>query len=202
MARYKYFYNSYCRQDGRYWHFGIRIFKNTHYGDKQELATLEWQGSEGNAHWYGGAIIPHNFMYPEQLFTLGSVLTTLLGRKDTGVYGNPEFVLQCMREKGWTEVIYDARVDTYVPLSEVMPSSFHKWADSEHTASVVAETADEARVLLHAKMDEYGYVETKERWIAAGETVDILFTGTRVDKTTVQETMESPYWYKRLEDRS
>lgn len=202
MARYKMFYSGYVRQEGKYSHFGIRIFRQSPYGGKDEMATLEWQGEASNCHWYAGRIEPYCINAPEQLYTLGSILTTLLGDQETTVYGIPEFVLQRMQEKGWTEVVYDPRFSENMPLDSLLPSSFHSWGDSENCVSVVAETEEEARALIHKKMDSYGYKESKETWIAAGEKVVIKLTGTRIDKTRVQEMLESPAWYKKEEERN
>jgi hypothetical protein len=203
MPRYKMFYSAFVRQySEEYWNFGIRIFKQNPYGGKDELATMEWQGDPSNCHWYAGRVEPRRIYAPEQLYTLGSILTTLLGDQETGIYSVPEFVLQRMQEKGWTEVVYDPRFSENMPLDSLLPSSFYSWGDTENAVSVVAETEEAARALIHKKMDEYGYKESKEKWIAAGEQVKLLHTGTRIDKTTAQEMLESPVWYKKESERN
>jgi hypothetical protein len=200
MARYKYFYQGFLRDEGHYSHFGLRIFKKGSYGI-QEMATLEWQGDKSNSHWYAGHINMDRVSTPAVLFSVGSALQTLLGDKDFSIYSCPEEVIQKMQEKGWKGSIYDPRFSEQVPLAEVLPSNYHKWGDTVHAVSVVARDEAEARAMIHAKLDEYNYVTAKEQWVEAGERVELLYTGTRVDKTSAQKMLESPFWYKRPEER-
>jgi hypothetical protein len=200
MARYKYLYTAYIQTDGHYSHFTLKIFKQTPYS-QEEMCSLEWQGDRSNCHWYAGRIHIERASAPTHLYSVGTMLETLFGDRDFSIYANPEEVIQKMVAKGWKEAIYDPRFSSYVPLAEVPGSDYHKWGDTEHCVSVVARDQAEAIVLIHAKMDEYRYVESKEKWIAAGEQVTLEYTGTRVDKTGVWEMLESPAWYKKPEER-
>lgn len=199
MARYNYSYSGYTYQHERYSFFGIRIFRHNH--DRiEEIGTIEWQGDPGNSYWYAGDIKTTRTSNPESLILFGNVLQRLVGEQ--GCYSNPEFVLQQMQAKGWSEVIYDPRFSNFVKLTELLPATFNRYGDDQHCVSVVTETLEEARQMIHSEMEKYGYKEAKVNWIAGGEVVNFLYGGNRVEKTTTQEMLESPYWYKKPEDRN
>ena len=199
MARYNYAYSGYQYQHDQYSFFGFRIFRYNH-GRIEELGSIQWQGDPGNSYWYAGDIKPAHTSNPESVVLFGNLLVRLVGEQ--GCYSNPEYVLQQMQEKGWSEVIYDPRFSTFIKLEEVPPATFHKYGDDQHCVAVVAESIEEARKCIHIEMDKYGYKEAKVNWVAGGEVVNFLYAGTRIEKTTAQEMLESPFWYKKPEDRN
>ena len=201
MPRCKYLFSSYIQDEGQYYFFGLRIFKKGSYG-VQELATLKWQGDRSSSYWYAGHIEMGRVSTPAVLFSIGNTLQTLLGDNEFNIYSCPEEVLTKMQEKGWKESIYDPRFSEWIPLENVLPSNYHEWGDTEKAVSVVARDEAEAREKIHAKMDECHYVTSKERWVEAGEHVELRYAGTRVEmKVSAWEMLERPYWYKKPEDR-
>ena len=198
MARYNYAYSGYYTKE-LYSFFGIRIFRYNH-GRIEELGTIEWQGDSSSSYWYAGDIKAARTSNPESVVLFGNLLVRLVGEQ--GCYSNPEFVLQQMQEKGWSEVIYDPRFSDFIKLEEVPPATFNRYGDDQHCVAVVAESIEEARQKIHSEMDKYGYKEAKVNWVAGGENVIFLYAGTRVEKTTAQEMLGSPYWYKKPEDRN
>lgn len=179
----KYFYILSRRDDGRYSHIDINIFRqsDTEESFPSPLLALTWQGDIETCYWYAFKASSHveSPQSAQRLIDAGKLLAKL-------IEDSPEKVLEALAALGLERMVRDDRDDhnRWIKVTDAKPADWKRYmsrgSDGNCVCSCIADNESTAQSLIErqygkmiAEGPHWGYAQKLADWITSGRRVEI-----------------------------
>jgi hypothetical protein len=168
--------------EGDYQILEIEVSHDLQAGLNPVKATFAWQkvlkGKGSNLDWHGFRVkVEVNSL--ERYREAGRIVRRMLRDQPTEEGEiTPQQILERLDAVKGKEVVYDPRVSDYVPIEEVQPAEFHRWADDHKalgrksiTVSCSAKSEQDAQGQILAQLAAGGHDDLLVKFVQAGKPV-------------------------------